>query len=142
MALCPRKIQKDGAHAVLMVPKWTRQTLQPLIKEMAVMSMTVPEETKLFGRLHKKCRETMWPVEIFLVCGHKERCDYLTGFHRHMTTPEPNSQVKFGLVTHVPPGSPPHKGMRTREGHNKFHECKERIHPQQQNPKCWICSVK
>jgi hypothetical protein len=98
-----RKIQTDEAHALLMVPRWVHRRWYMEIKRVAVMSMFIPAKTKLFGQGDKKCRETPWPVEVFLVCGHKTRCKYLPGFHKHFTPLHPTSKVRFGTAHEYPP---------------------------------------
>ena len=63
------KIQKDGAHAVLVVPEWPRQNWYPIVKSLEVKGMRFPEGTELFEMPEGKPKGTNWPVEALYVCG-------------------------------------------------------------------------
>ena len=75
-----------------------------MAQKMAVQKLTTPAKTKFFGHADEKCRESLWPVSVFLICGHKKRCDFLTGFHKDLTTTKthPTSRVTLGQATQIP----------------------------------------
>ena len=51
-----RKIAKEGTHAILVIPEWKRRKYWKMTEKMAVDRMKIPAKTKLFGRVHRKCR--------------------------------------------------------------------------------------
>ena len=69
------KIQKDQAHAILVVPGWRRRKFFHRAREMALDSVVFPRNTLLFEREGKGARGTHWDTYAFLVCGHHPKCE-------------------------------------------------------------------
>ena len=136
-----RKICKEGTHAILVIPQWKRRKCWKLATKLSLACMTIPAKTKVFGRVDKACRESLWPVSVFLICGHNERCDFLSGFGKHLVTPHvhPNSRVTLGKVTQIPPPPPGDEPPPPASSMGEVQPPSTTLgHP---FPKCWTCSV-
>jgi hypothetical protein len=68
------KLERDGAHAVLIIPEWPRQEYFHRAKALEVDSVEFPEGTHLFEMKGETVPALKWPVRAMLVCGDKVNC--------------------------------------------------------------------
>ena len=63
------KIVQDKAHAVILVPKWTKHKFFWKAWGLAVDAVMVPKGEVMFERKGKVQKGVPWDVYAFLVCG-------------------------------------------------------------------------
>ena len=77
LSIFPRvldKIVQDKAHAVILVPKWTKHKFFWKAWGLAVDAVMVPKVTFMFERNGKGQKGVPWDVYAFLVRGHVPPC--------------------------------------------------------------------
>jgi hypothetical protein len=74
------KIKRDEAHAILVLPAWSRRRFYLMAKGLSLGEIRYPAETRFFEMPagQRKGRRTPWPVTAFFVCGHQQLCNPMT----------------------------------------------------------------
>ena len=100
-----RKIARDGAHAVLVVPDWPRRTWHKEAMRMAMVSLRYPVGNHIFEMPGTRKRPTPWPLRVLLICGHEPRHEPTWlwrrklhspgGLKRHLLQPQYKWRVRF-----------------------------------------------
>ena len=82
---------------LLVAPRWPRRLWYKAAENIAVAKLVYPANTHFFKHPHKKNRTSLWPVTVFLLCGHPEKCplEHMQALHP-LHVPQP----RFGAVTH------------------------------------------
>lgn len=70
------KIKSDGAHALLVMPRWSNREWYKKAKSMAVRQAYIPPGEQVFQLGDQNCEGTRWPIDILLVCGHDVQCKF------------------------------------------------------------------
>ena len=68
------KLERDGAHAILVMPEWPRQAYFHRAKALEVSNVLFPEGTHLFEMNGEPVPAIQWPVFAMLVCGDLQNC--------------------------------------------------------------------
>ena len=68
------RIAREGVHTIFVAPRWPRRLWYRAAEELAVAKLVYPEKIQFFLHHQKRNRTSLWPVTVFLLCGHKERC--------------------------------------------------------------------
>ena len=63
------KISAEGAHCILVVPKWPQRKWYQAAQRIAAESFEYPANIKLFQHPHKRNRPSLWPVTVLFSVG-------------------------------------------------------------------------
>jgi hypothetical protein len=68
------KLKGDGAHMLVVSPKWETKQWFKQLEDMTVLKCVCPEGSTVFQRDGVQCRGVKWPVVFALCCGHSPTC--------------------------------------------------------------------